>query len=141
VAASVGRLHPGMVDARAVRKKLSKQLRIDLEPHEKVHLFAEPLGTLLTTSATTTTTTEAVVVDDDSSNNVDDQGSNNNNKKKKDATVEKPLTEEEELNALIRRLIPQDDENVQIRQVGDYLARISLRGGHIIPLKVAVLKR
>jgi hypothetical protein len=130
-----------MVDARAVRKKLSKQLRIDLEPHEKVHLFAEPLGTLLTTSATTTTT--EAVVDGDSSNNVDDQGNNNNNnkKKKKDSTVEKPLTEEEELNALIRRLIPQDDENVQIRQVGDYLARISLRGGHIIPLKVAVLKR
>jgi hypothetical protein len=33
-----------VVDAKAVRRKLSKQLRIDLEPHEKVHLYKEPVN-------------------------------------------------------------------------------------------------
>lgn len=32
-----------MVDQKAVRGKLSKQLKIDLEPHERVHLRPEPL--------------------------------------------------------------------------------------------------
>lgn len=36
-------VHPGMVDEKAVRAKLSKQLKIDLEPHEKVHLRPIPL--------------------------------------------------------------------------------------------------
>eukprot|EP00977_Amphora_coffeiformis_P028268 scaffold34921_cov162-Amphora_coffeaeformis.AAC.2 len=31
------------VDAKAICKKLSKQLWIDLEPHEKVHLWSEPV--------------------------------------------------------------------------------------------------
>ena len=33
-----------MVDAKAVRQKLSKQLKIALEPHEKVHVFKEPVN-------------------------------------------------------------------------------------------------
>jgi hypothetical protein len=117
-----------MVDARAVRQKLSKQLRIDLEPHEKVYLFAQPLGTLLTTAANSSTT------DDDRNDNVDNQ-------KGTRAAAVKPLSEEEELNALVQKALPQEEDNVQIRQVGEYLARISLRGGYVIPLKVAVLKR
>jgi hypothetical protein len=33
-----------MVDAKAVRAKLSKQLKIDLEPHEKVHIHKEDVN-------------------------------------------------------------------------------------------------
>jgi len=36
-------MHPGMVDQKAVRSKLSKQLKIDLEEHEKVHLRPAPI--------------------------------------------------------------------------------------------------
>jgi hypothetical protein len=35
---------PGMVDAKAVRRKLSKQLKIELEPHEKVHVIKEQVN-------------------------------------------------------------------------------------------------
>ena len=31
--------------------------------------------------------------------------------------------------------------NVEICQLGDFMAKISLRGGHVVPLKFSVLKR
>jgi len=34
--------HPGMVDTAAVREKLSKQLKIDLEEHETIYIKPEP---------------------------------------------------------------------------------------------------
>lgn len=37
-------LHPGMVDHLAVRQKLSKQLRIDLEDHETVQIYPDPIS-------------------------------------------------------------------------------------------------
>ena len=36
-------LSPGMVDAVALRKKLSKQLKIDLDHWEKLHIREDPL--------------------------------------------------------------------------------------------------
>jgi ribosomal protein L9 len=36
-------LHPGLVDAGNVMEKLSKQLKIDLEEHEKVQIHPEPI--------------------------------------------------------------------------------------------------
>lgn len=32
-------LHPGMVTAANIRQKLSKQLKIDLEPNESIHIY------------------------------------------------------------------------------------------------------
>mmetsp|Transcript_300 Transcript_300/g.499 ORF Transcript_300/g.499 Transcript_300/m.499 type:complete len:243 (+) Transcript_300:104-832(+) len=37
-------IHPGMVDHGAVRQKLSKQLMVDLEEHEKVQIYPEPVA-------------------------------------------------------------------------------------------------
>ena len=89
-----------MVDAVAVRKKLSKQLRIDLEPHEKVHLLAEPV-------------------------------------------LHSELTQD-----VVEKMVENDfgDSSdtrctTQVKELGEYLARISLRGGFTVPLKVEVLKR
>jgi hypothetical protein len=38
---STDALHPGMVTAYNVRQKLSRQLKIDLEDHETVHLLSD----------------------------------------------------------------------------------------------------
>ena len=88
-----------MVDAKAVRKKLSKQLRIDLEAHEKVHLQAEPV-------------------------------------------VHAELTEEG-TEELLRSGFGDVSQSctTQVRELGDYLARISLKGDFVVPLKVEVVKR
>ena len=93
-------MNPGMVDAVAVRKKLSKQLRIDLEPHEKVHLRAEPV-------------------------------------------LHSELTEEVMEEMLKTEFDDSSDTRctTQVKELGEYLARISLRGGFMVPLKVEVGKR
>lgn len=102
VDAETGRTHPGMVDARAVRKKLSRQLKIDLEPHERIHLVPEPVESL--------------------SDLKEDEV---------DAIME------EKLGA-----VPSDAPcAVQVRQIGDFLARITLSGGYTVPLKFEVVKR
>jgi ribosomal protein L9 len=90
---------PGMVDAKAVRKKLSKQLRIDLELHETVHLQKEPV------------------------------------------LSHTELTDAEEQAIMEGLGDPEEKCQTQIRALGLYLARISLRGGFQIPLKVEVVKR
>jgi len=37
-------IHPGKVDHQDVRSKLSKQLKIDLQPHEKVQILPKPVS-------------------------------------------------------------------------------------------------
>ena len=88
-----------MVDAKAIRQKLSKQLRIDLEPHEKVHLLAEPV-------------------------------------------VHAELTEKATEDILQEQFgeVSQPCQT-QVRQLGEFLARIALKGGFMVPLKVEVVKR
>lgn len=92
-----GNVHPGMVDARAVRTKLSKHLKIDLEEHE--HVRIHPFAVNFTEVA--------------------------------DADV-----------FLAENLLLQEEEDpVQVRQLGDYLARIDLAGGFSVPLRFTITKR
>ena len=87
-----------MVDAKAVRDKLSKQLLIDLED-ETVHV--QPTSLLV--------------------------GYDN-------------LEEDEQQRALDD--IPTDEPcQTQIRELGEFLAKITLAGGHTVPLRINVLKR
>jgi ribosomal protein L9 len=102
VDAETNRTFPGMVDARAVRRKLSRQLKIDLEPHERIHLLPDPVESLSDL---------------------------------RDDVIEALM--EEKLGAM-----PADQPcTVQIRQIGDFLARITLSGGYTVPLKFEVVKR
>ena len=87
-----------MVDQKAIRDKLSKQLKIDLEDHETVHIHAEPI---------------------ESHDKIED----------------------EELEALMEKIDSSSDCAVQLRQLGPFVAKISLEGGYTVPLKFAVLKR
>lgn len=94
---STQNVHPGMVDHKAVRSKLSKQLKIDLDEHEKVHLRAVPVS-------------------------FDD-------------------LKAEDIDKVLEEMETQEECTVQIRQLGDFIAKISLAGGHSVPLKVRILKR
>jgi hypothetical protein len=95
---SIDSLHPGMVDSSAVRKKLSKQLKIDLETYERVHLHPEPVN----------------------------YGELN----------------DKETVRLMESLGDSEQKcKVQIKKMGDYIARITLRGGYSVPLRFEVTKR
>ena len=90
-------MNPGLVNAKNIRDKLSKQLLIDLHRKEKVHLRLKALP--------------------------DD-------------------IKYEELDDLFEDLGDPDTPcDVAIRSLGDYVARITLKGPHYIPLKFTVLKK
>lgn len=98
-AADYNAVSPGLVDAKAVRRKLSKQLNIDLEEHEKVHVLKEPVN-------------------------------------------HAELTTERQVEPILQQFGEADVRcTTQIKHLGEYIARISLRGGYSIPLKLEVLKR
>ena len=96
-------IKPGMVDSKAVRQKLNKQLRINLEPHERVHIHKEQVDY---NEMTSTQLSEMVMKDE--LFGVEDR--------------DKTCT-------------------IQIKSLGVYVARVCLRGGYNIPLKLEVLKR
>jgi hypothetical protein len=99
VDSSTNALTSGVVDSTYIRKKLSKQLKIDLEKHETIHLLAEPV--------------HHAELD------------------------QKPA----ELQRLVDSLAVDQPCSAQVRQMGEYIALISLRGGYKIPLRIEVSKR
>ena len=113
--------HPGHVNASNLKDKLSKQLLIDLEDHELIHIRSEPVpgledledseiaDLLLKDEAATTEGDD--VVQAKSEGDGDDEASQ------------------------------VEECNVEIKQLGEYLAKITLAGGFTVPLKVKVERR
>jgi len=126
-----GMISPGTVDAKAVRKKLSKQLLIDLEPEECVHLSGEPI-----TSSTKLSTTRQ-----DQDRQIDAASPDTTVVASADDIDDDDDEELMLLKQLFRDVDVSKPCSVQIRQLGEYMARLSLKGGHIVPLRVEVLKR
>jgi hypothetical protein len=89
------KLSPGKVTAQMLRSKVSKQLKIDLEDHETIHLLEESVIFEDNTPAMLLAKVEAI-------------------------DVTEPCKRE-------------------IRQVGDFVARITLAGGYAVPLKWTVV--
>jgi hypothetical protein len=95
---SMDALHPGLVTALNIRQKLSKQLKIDLEPDETIHIH--PLNSL-------------------------SHAELDNNK----------------VQSMVDEFEPEGKCETKIKRLGDYLAKISLDGGHSIPLRIVVQPR
>ncbi|CAB9512566.1 expressed unknown protein [Seminavis robusta] len=86
---------PGKVDANTIRTKLAKQLKIDLDKNEEVHLMDDP-----------------VIWDDFTS---------------------------DKLLETVESMDTQEPCSKEIRKLGDYIARISLAGGYVVPLKWTIV--
>mmetsp|Transcript_21353 Transcript_21353/g.44560 ORF Transcript_21353/g.44560 Transcript_21353/m.44560 type:complete len:278 (+) Transcript_21353:323-1156(+) len=129
--------HPGHVSAANLREKLSKQLKIDLEEHESIRILNEPMMGL---------------------EEKDDQELMRliRDMDRVDVAVEK-MGEEGELEEdggeadesvadEVLAASQSGDEgtkdcDTKIKQLGDYLAKITLAGGYVVPLKFRVERR
>ena len=114
---STDTLHPGVVTTENLREKLSKQLKIDLDENEAMHIFRE----------------------DDDNDNTDSSDSAAN-------TTTNPINfaeiDEVKIQAMIDDFIPTTDTcPIKINRLGDYLAVIGLKGGHTVPLRFVVRQR
>ncbi len=97
---SVDALHPGEVTAKNLRQKLSKQLKIDMEEDEPIHICSDT-----------------------------------------------PLVHSELNENKIQTIVDEFEPGsgvectMRIKRLGEYLAKISLKGGYSVPLKFVVLQR
>jgi hypothetical protein len=110
--------HPGHVSAKHLRQKLSKQLKIDLEPHESIHIMNESVVGLFDMG-------EKELMDLISNMEVGETGANAN------MSVEEAAKAGVGLN----------DCNTQLKYLGDYVAKITLAGDYIVPLKFSIGRR
>lgn len=120
---STDTLHPGVVTTENLREKLSKQLKIDLDENEAMHIFRN---------------------DDDDNNNTDSSDSATNNTIT--TTTTNPINfaeiDEVKIQAMIDDFIPTTDKcPIKINRLGDYLAVIGLKGGYTVPLRFVVRQR
>ena len=114
---STDTLHPGVVTTENLREKLSKQLKIDLDENEAMHIFRE----------------------DDDNDNTDSSDS-------AAKTTTNPINfteiDEVKIQAMIDDFIPTTDKcPIKINRLGDYLAVIGLKGGYTVPLRFVVRQR
>jgi hypothetical protein len=99
-------LHPGAVTAQNLRDKLSKQLKIDLDDDENIHIYS-------------------------------DGGSSN--------TLQPMVFAElsdSKIQSMVEEYKPDDGPcSIQVKRLGEYLAKISLKGGYAVPLRFVVQQR
>lgn len=110
--------HPGHVSAKHLRQKLSKQLKIDLEPHESISIMYEPVVGL---------------------EDLDEKQLMEliTNMEEGETGVNSEMNVEEARKAGVGL----NDCNTQIKYLGDYIAKITLAGGYIVPLKFKIERR
>jgi len=108
-----GRCHPGVVTANNVRQKLSKHLKIDLEDHEVLRL--EP----------TSIAYDELLAKVETSGNQDV------------GPLDSLITEDD----MGRNLSEVKPCTTEIKQVGEYCAKIYLDGGFCVPLFVRVVRK
>jgi hypothetical protein len=91
-------LHPGVVNASNLREKLGKQLKIDLDPNDKLHVYS-------------------------------------------DTPLLPAELDENKQQSIVDAFTPEGACEIEIKRLGEYLAKISLPGGYSVPLRLQVIQR
>ncbi|KAL9179482.1 hypothetical protein ACHAXT_008772 [Thalassiosira profunda] len=158
--------HPGHVTARNLRDKLSKQLKIDLDdpPHETIRIRNETIvgmdeyddemlmKLLREMDEEDVVPATAEASEGDEVVEAKEAGDGDDASEPKEAadsgeeaeTGDTVAGETEGFN--LSELSEEDlaelkDCDTKVKQVGDYVAKITLRGGYVVPLKFHVLRR
>lgn len=121
--------HPGHVDHKNLREKLSKQLKIDLEDHETIHIRNElvmgleekPELELMQLLREMDVEDVPVMAGDE------EDGAESN--------VEAASGGDDDGDGDVKEC------DVKTKQLGDYVAKITLAGGYVVPLKFTIGRR
>ena len=145
--------HPGHVSAKHIRDKLSKQLKIDLEDHETIHIRNDPVVGIEEMD-------EKEVMQ--LINNMDDgmrgaAGRELLDDRKANIKDTESVEEEKSANATAPGVgdggvedaaaddscstVQNKDCDTKVKQLGEYLAKITLAGGQIVPLHFKIERR
>jgi ribosomal protein L9 len=153
--------HPGHVNAINLRDKLSKQLKIELDKNEAIHIRNEPVIGIeekteveLMVMLSEMDNANAILGTYDGVNTVVIEDEDVEEKRGQVVDLNAPAVEEqgftEEMTTSITNvgyvinstpLLVKSDCSAQVKQLGDYVAKITLKGGFVIPLKFSVLRR
>ena len=125
--------HPGHVNAQNLRDKLSKHLKIDLEEHETIRIRNEPIVGL---DSKTGSELLELIEEIDAPTVVKKETSDEGDAESVDNAEE--ATEEE--MASTAKPIAMDCDT-KMKQLGDYVAKITLAGEYVVPLKFTVQRR
>lgn len=131
--------HPGHVSSKNLRDKLAKQLKIDLEDHETIHIRNEPVVGLYEKDEAELIQMlqemdeEDVLVEKESAEEGDESGKDGD-------AMEEPApgngaVADNQVNAYVKEC------DAKVKQLGDYVAKITLEGGYCVPLKFTIVRR
>ena len=135
--------HPGHVSAMNIRDKLSKQLKIDLEEHESIQIRNEPIVGLeemdekermqfiMNTHGAVAGGGSAVAAEEGE----DTEESAEKEEESAPTAVEAAVVEENSSDEEVK------DCDTKVKQLGDYLAKITLAGGYMVPLHFRIERR
>ncbi len=134
--------HPGHVSAKNLRDKLSLQLKIDLEEHESIQIRNEPVVGL--DEMDEKERMQLIMSMDGEIGASTSDGEMKGEEDKGEASAE-----EEESAAVVEAAVDDDsastdetkDCDTKVKQLGDYLAKITLAGGYVVPLHFRVERR
>jgi len=125
--------HPGHVSAKNLREKLSKQLKIDLEEHETVRIRNE---TVVGLDEKEGVELMRLIEDMEEVNDEARRVTSNIG----DEIIANGFQTEEPGSAELTDQSTKDCDT-KIKQLGDYVAKLTLAGGYIVPLKFRVERR
>lgn len=139
--------HPGHVSAKHLRDNLSKQLKIDLEPHETIHISEETVYGLDELDEKEIASLIAKMYGDASGGVAVKKEDGGDNEGELNVEEEKSDDEVVESVTTVKGGDAGEDSSetkectVKIKQLGEYLAKIELAGGYVVPLRFLVEKR
>ena len=112
--------HPGHVSAKHLRQKLSKQLKIDLEPQESIRIMNEPVIGI--DDLDEKELMDLIIHMKEEGDEVDSDSTMNAEEAAKDG-------------------VGLNDCSTELKYLGEYVAKITLAGGYIVPLKFRIERR
>ena len=121
--------HPGHVSVKNIRDKLSKQLKIDLEDHETIHIRNEPIVGI--EEMDEKEVMQIIMgMDEMTTEEKDSKEGEDGDSTKEESSASAEATADE-----------TKDCDTKVKQLGDYLAKITLAGGYVVPLHFRIERR